>query len=289
MANWTDEETLKLIEIWGDDNIQAQLEGCRKNRGVFEKIVHRLKQANYDRTIEQCRVKMKKLKQEYKRIKDKGNKTGEAAKKTWRFYGAVNDILGTKPATKPPIVIDTLEEEKSDDEGREETTNSDVLLASTSQDGNTDDPEQVMNAEAQSSKEESEKKDEANEDAKKPRKRPTKADRMEKFMDTFMTKMVKAQEQSDKLFVELESKRMKFEEQLLEMQQHQLAEDKEREERQRREEREFQLKMASMMCGRPQLFNHPPPKSPMQDPFYYGPSHSGTSSNNTSFDEYYEQ
>ena len=53
---------------------------------------------------------MKKLKQEYRRIKDKGNKTDEAAKKNWCFYGAMNDILGTKPATKPPVVIDTLED-----------------------------------------------------------------------------------------------------------------------------------------------------------------------------------
>ena len=46
---------------------------------------------------------------------------------------------------------------------------------------------------------------------------------------------------------------MKFEEQLLEMQIHQVAEDKEGEERQRREGRELQLKMASMMCGRQNL------------------------------------
>ena len=26
---WTDEETLKLVEIWGDDAIQAMLEGSR--------------------------------------------------------------------------------------------------------------------------------------------------------------------------------------------------------------------------------------------------------------------
>jgi len=29
MASWTDEETLKLLELWGEDSIQAELEGCK--------------------------------------------------------------------------------------------------------------------------------------------------------------------------------------------------------------------------------------------------------------------
>ena len=32
MADWTDEETHKLIELWGNDNIQAQL---KKNKEVY--------------------------------------------------------------------------------------------------------------------------------------------------------------------------------------------------------------------------------------------------------------
>ena len=28
-ATWTDEETTKLIEIWGEEEIQVQLEGCK--------------------------------------------------------------------------------------------------------------------------------------------------------------------------------------------------------------------------------------------------------------------
>ena len=31
-ASWTDEETCKLIEIWGDESIQAMLEGCKSKR-----------------------------------------------------------------------------------------------------------------------------------------------------------------------------------------------------------------------------------------------------------------
>ena len=31
-ARWTDEETCKLIEIWGNESIQAMLEGCKSKR-----------------------------------------------------------------------------------------------------------------------------------------------------------------------------------------------------------------------------------------------------------------
>ena len=33
-------ETLKLIEVWGDGNIQNQLEGCKRNKTVYMKKFH---------------------------------------------------------------------------------------------------------------------------------------------------------------------------------------------------------------------------------------------------------
>ena len=37
-STWSERETSKLIDLWGDDVIQAQLEGYKRNREVFEKI-----------------------------------------------------------------------------------------------------------------------------------------------------------------------------------------------------------------------------------------------------------
>ena len=37
-VSWSRDEILKLIEIWGDGTIQAQLEGCKRNQDVFDKI-----------------------------------------------------------------------------------------------------------------------------------------------------------------------------------------------------------------------------------------------------------
>ena len=50
MATWTDEETYKLIELWGEDKIQAELEGCKRNAHIFEKITREMAGASFDRS-----------------------------------------------------------------------------------------------------------------------------------------------------------------------------------------------------------------------------------------------
>ena len=52
MAIWGDKETLELIEIWGEDTIQAMLEGSRRNKDVFKKIESKMTDAGYDKTAD---------------------------------------------------------------------------------------------------------------------------------------------------------------------------------------------------------------------------------------------
>ena len=125
MAAWTRQETMKLIEVWGRENIHAQLEDCKQNQRVFETIARELQSEGYDRSYQQCREKVNKLKQEYK-IKDKLNKTGESGRKhlkSWDFFDLLDSILGHKPATHPQVVVDTLAEI----EDANESNNDDVL------------------------------------------------------------------------------------------------------------------------------------------------------------------
>ena len=67
MAQWTDEETLKSIEIWSEDKIQEDLDGCKKNKHIYDKKAARMTKAGFDGTFDQCRVKVKKLRGEYRR------------------------------------------------------------------------------------------------------------------------------------------------------------------------------------------------------------------------------
>ena len=118
-GSWTDEEVFKLIELWGDDTIQAKLEGCKRNKDVYEKIARGMREAGYARTAVQCRDKAKKMKAEYRKIKDGHNQTG-TERKHWRFLDALDNVLGDKPSTHPPVVDDTLE---NDDEASSSIAN----------------------------------------------------------------------------------------------------------------------------------------------------------------------
>ena len=60
-------------------------------------------------------------------------------------------------------------------------------------------------------------------------------------MEGAMNKVAKAQDVTDSQFLEIEEKRLKFDEMMLEMENRRWKEEQDREERQRWEEREFQL------------------------------------------------
>ena len=103
---WTDEETFFLLDLWGNESDQALLKGCTRNRHVYERIACDLEKERYKRMWSQCRDKLKKLKKEYKKLKDYHDETGKK-RKQWKFYDKVDDIIGSKPATQPEVIIDT--------------------------------------------------------------------------------------------------------------------------------------------------------------------------------------
>ena len=130
-SSWKDEEVYKLIKLWGEDTIQAQLEGCKHNREVYEKIAKAMKEAGYNKNTEQCREKAKKLKAEYRKVRDKNKQTGNK-RKTWKFMEALDEVLGDRPATKPPIVIDTSSENQEN--GDSDKTNDDSITDASFED-----------------------------------------------------------------------------------------------------------------------------------------------------------
>ena len=67
-STWNKEETKKLIEICGDGVMQAQLEGCKHNQEVYDKIAKDPIEAGYQRSGKQCRDKIKNLKGEYRNM-----------------------------------------------------------------------------------------------------------------------------------------------------------------------------------------------------------------------------
>ena len=229
---WSKEETLKLISICSDDTVQAQLEGCRRNSDVYRKIAKELTEAGYTRTLEQCRDKMKKLKAEYKKVKDKRNETGQGRYPDWDFFDPMDNVLGHKPATQPPVVVDSgnqsddLQSQRSPEIIENPSSNRSV---STSDDGvasssvSTDSQSNQSNLLAQATA--------TSKLTSKKRKR-SKFDVAGELID----KLIGMQEKSERMMLDLEEKRTRLEEKQLEL-----------DANLRREERDFQFKMMSMM------------------------------------------
>ena len=74
-AGWTTEITRALIAVWGQANVQNQLDGVVRNRTIYEKISRELAQLGYDRSWEQCRTKIKNLTQKYRKVRLQSEQT----------------------------------------------------------------------------------------------------------------------------------------------------------------------------------------------------------------------
>ena len=242
MATWTEEETIQLIDLWGEESVQEHLEKCSKNRNVYEKIATEMRAAGYERTAVQCRDKIKKLRAEYKRTKDYNGLTGRGTRK-WRYYDQLDAILGNRPASRPPIVLDTSDEARIVIECGTEDCEDEVEPGIDYVDeADEEDNHEENKLEGKTTNMKTEKKT-SNEKKNTNRKRPTSAQLVEKAIGKSMDQVARAQEQSDEHFLALEEKRLKFDERVFELENKRWKEDKDREEQRCREEREFQLQV----------------------------------------------
>ena len=68
-SSWSDNEVRALIAIWGEDNIQEELDGAVRNKVIlnFDDIAMKMRQKGYERDWQQCRTKVKNLKKDYKK------------------------------------------------------------------------------------------------------------------------------------------------------------------------------------------------------------------------------
>lgn len=70
-SSWSDEETFALIEIWGDEDVQRALRGFVHNGHVYAEISERMQDLGYSKTSEQCRWKVKSLRNNFRQCYDK--------------------------------------------------------------------------------------------------------------------------------------------------------------------------------------------------------------------------
>lgn len=253
MATWGKPETFKLIDLWAEDRTQEELEGCHRNRDVFVRIATKLREVGYDRTFEQCREKIKKLKKDYRKIKDKHEETGQGRER-WAFFEAMDAVLGHKPSTCPSFVVDT----SADIEGRREEDNDTLFTQPLVETESTDTSEQPVSTPSSNAEDRP-----PSPSKKNKKKKRTKADQFEVVMDGVVQQLVEAQDRAEERYMELEEKRMRIEERLME-----------KEIELQRQSQQFQLQMMQMMSNlvnsqrSPQSFP-PPISTSTQYPRYY--------------------
>ncbi|XP_065406198.1 myb/SANT-like DNA-binding domain-containing protein 2 [Chrysemys picta bellii] len=134
---WTVREVLDLIAIWGEDSVLAELRLTRQNAKTFEKISKGMMERGHNRDSEQCRMKVKELRQAYQKTKE-ANGRSRSEPQTCRFYAELHAILGGGATTTPPLTVDSeagvissATPEDSADGEEEEEDEKDELAEST--------------------------------------------------------------------------------------------------------------------------------------------------------------
>ena len=67
-SGWSADETRALIGVWGEADIQRQLDGVARNRPIYENISAQLCEMGYEKTWEQCRTKIKNMTNKYRKV-----------------------------------------------------------------------------------------------------------------------------------------------------------------------------------------------------------------------------
>lgn len=163
------------------------------------------------------------------------------------YFDPMDDVLGHRPVTEPPVTVDTLADHHPE-------------LSEPSMPDLFDDPStNTSSGTSEFNPTEGNNENEESVSATpivRTTKKKGKRSRAEIIANEVVEKVMTMQSQSDRLMIELEEKRLKLEEKQFE-QKVQL----------RREEREFQLQMVRMMMGHPLGASHMPTNYPFGNHF----------------------
>ncbi|EMP31566.1 hypothetical protein UY3_11277, partial [Chelonia mydas] len=104
------------------------------NAKIFEKISKGMKDRGYNRNPQQCRVKIKELREGYQKTKQENSRSGSEPQ-TCCFYDELHAILGGAPTTTPPLYVDSCkggvshnrDEDFGDEEDEEEEEDETIL------------------------------------------------------------------------------------------------------------------------------------------------------------------
>ncbi|XP_035250058.1 zinc finger and SCAN domain-containing protein 29-like [Anguilla anguilla] len=95
---WSVEEVQTFLGLVADERIQRELDGATRNEKVYQEVSELLAADGYQRTFQQCREKLKKLKSDYRSIKDHNGRSG-SYRKSWKWFDQMDAIYGHRPVS----------------------------------------------------------------------------------------------------------------------------------------------------------------------------------------------
>ncbi|XP_008399803.1 ATP-dependent (S)-NAD(P)H-hydrate dehydratase isoform X1 [Poecilia reticulata] len=104
---WSDIETRTLLNIWGEQDIQTALDGNFRNSFVYRDVSRRLGAMGFERTPEQCRVRIKSLKRQYLLAKEGNLRNNGQYHKICKFYDIMEGILSNRTVLDPQELMDS--------------------------------------------------------------------------------------------------------------------------------------------------------------------------------------
>ena len=63
VAGWTDAEMKALIAVWGEGDVQGQLDSVKRNKDIYQRIAAELSEQGWSKSWKQCQGKVKNLMQ----------------------------------------------------------------------------------------------------------------------------------------------------------------------------------------------------------------------------------
>ena len=85
-TQWSIAEVQTLLCLVAEDRIQKELDGATRNEKVYKEVAKLMEDHGYIRSYVQYRDKLKKLKSDYKAIKDQNGRSG-SNRKSWKWVG----------------------------------------------------------------------------------------------------------------------------------------------------------------------------------------------------------
>ncbi|XP_016303058.1 uncharacterized protein LOC107658878 isoform X1 [Sinocyclocheilus anshuiensis] len=96
---WSDAETLILLQLWGNEQVQQNLQRCPHNGHIYSEISEKLNAHGYLRSAEQCHTRIKRLKISYRQCRDSMS-SPEAERVEFKFYDLMEDIFQRNASSK---------------------------------------------------------------------------------------------------------------------------------------------------------------------------------------------